>query len=294
LDSFLIWNVKKAVLYVKDERHFSPQKHWSLGSEISRADVRNYEDEWIQLKNKILSDLDYYFQNGTIEGKKISENFNEGIAAEIINLNLNNDIEKLQEKANEDGRFKAEVTVWWDQHKKVYQKGSNKWEVLAKKILISWINKFLFGHILKLYQGKARVLNELSTDSSLEEFRDVFHSISKNCDFWNVFKETLGESYISNNSKENLVELNGLLSDLNFESIEHSLLKELFQKSVLQSRSKFAGQFVTPATLARILTGLVFTEIPETFYDPFCGTGTIVKSAYQMKLDSDPLIKCTS
>lgn len=287
LNSFLIWNVNKAVLYTKEDDNFSPQKYWSLSNEITREEVQKNEKKWLQLKDEILTDLDLYFEDRTIDGRKISESFNDGIAAEIISTNLKTDIEKLKEKANEDGILKAEISVWWDQHKNIYRKAANKWEVLTKKILISWINKFLFGHVLKKYQENARILNDLSKDATLEDLSEIFDKISETCNFWNVFKETIGETYISDKSRQSLLQLNSLLKDLNFESIDYQLIKDLFHKTTQQSRLKYAGQFVTPPTLAQILINLTLTNSQKLFYDPFCGTGTIVKSAYQLKLDSE-------
>lgn len=286
LDSFLLWNVNKAVLYVDKNGKFKPKNNWHLGKEIEREDVEDNELLWKELAIIIIRDLDGFFEDGTLTGKNLIKTFSEGLPAELIRRNFQEDVKALKEKARASQQFRSELNLWWHNVEKIYPAKSDKWEILTKTVLISWINKFLFGHTLKLSQQKARILNRLENDTSMEEVIGIFRSLSEQCDFWNIFKESLGERYISNTKFNLLLQFNSLLSEFNIEKIDQNIIKETLRTTTENSRLKAAGQFVTPAALADLLTRLTLADLNKPCYDPFCGTGTIVKSAYELKVES--------
>ena len=51
------------------------------------------------------------------------------------------------------------------------------------------------------------------------------------------------------------------------------------------SRSKLAGQFSTPSGLASYLVGITIKDRSKNVIDLTCGTGTIAKSIYELKIN---------
>ncbi|EKD28231.1 MAG: Restriction endonuclease BseMII [uncultured bacterium] len=287
LNSFLLWNVGVAVLYVKKDNEFEPAKLWdSLKKSITTRDkVDEFKDEWKKLLQEILKDLNAFFESGFIEKKTFIESFKD---SEIVDFILRNDTgvaENLKKAATKDARFSAEANIWWRVAKLDYPQ-QNQWEILSKIILINWINKILFAHILIAFFDPAKKIELIKDETSVEEAEIIFQEISAECNFWNIFQPQLGENYLTDESWSEIIQLNVLLNNVELSSVGQELLQELLQDIIYSSKRKIAGQYATPMFLARLLTGLVMLNKELTFHDPCCGTGTIARCAYDIKKES--------
>ena len=80
-----------------------------------------------------------------------------------------------------------------------------------------------------------------------------------------------------------MTELNQFLSTVNIEAIEIEILHQLLQNTIATAKRKVAGQFSTPKKLADLLTRLTIDDKTKIVIDPCCGTGTIIKQAYELK-----------
>jgi len=94
----------------------------------------------------------------------------------------------------------------------------------------------------------------------------------------------MGEQYVDLNSWNILKEFNDFLLELNIKGFDDKVLHELLYKVVTRSKRKMMGQFSTPKELAYLLSNLTLTNFKGTTFDPCCGTGTIAKSAYSLKI----------
>lgn len=66
LNSFLLWNAKEAVLYIRDTNNFSINKTWIESSIKNREDVEKHQNKWKHILediiihiSKIISDSNY-------------------------------------------------------------------------------------------------------------------------------------------------------------------------------------------------------------------------------------------
>lgn len=287
LNSFLLWNVGVAVLYIKKDNKFEPAKTWdSLKTSIKlREDVDGLKNEWVKLLHEILKDLNAFFENGLIEKKTFIESFKD---SEIVNFILRNDggvAESLKKAAVQDARFLAEANMWWRVAKLDYPK-HNQWEILSKIILINWINKFLFAHILIAFFDPAKRIESINSETAIDDAVEIFKKISSECNFWNIFQPQLGENYLTPESWSEIVQLNILLNDIELSSIGQELLQELLQDIIYSSKRKIAGQYATPMFLARLAVALTVLNKELDLHDPCCGTGTIARAAYDIKKES--------
>jgi len=285
LNSFLVWNVSVAVLYIKNEyNNFMPIKTWDDLIHIDSRDmVESSRNQWTILLKKILIDLNEFLIEGTIKSRTILESFSEEGVIDLILRNTPRISKYLLENSGKDVEFDAVVDGWWRSIRKEYPYEDKPWTILAKIILVTWINKLLFAHVIKTYYTVASKVNDLKEGSSIKEAINTFRSISKSCDFLNIFKEQLGEQFVDDQAWREIIQLNQLLSDFRLEKIDQELLHKLLQKTIHLTKRKTAGQFITPYVLSEILVRLTVEDKNKIVLDPCCGTGTIVKALYNIK-----------
>ena len=88
LNSFLLWNVNYAKLYVIEDDKLKIEKEWELSQILgTREDVQNNRSLWIELLKKIIIDLNEFIINGTVCTTKISESLT---SDDIINFIFKN------------------------------------------------------------------------------------------------------------------------------------------------------------------------------------------------------------
>jgi len=283
-NSFLLWNVSSAVLYVADsEGIFQPSKTWNIPRITRREDVYHNRDAWMDTLKEILEDVNDLLEDGKLSPANITEIFNEQTLYEIISRNTDSVAQQLADLCKNDSHFDAQVNIWWGTASDEYPQDDNPLPVLARIILMSWINKFVFAHILKRYYSDARIVDNFTEDTTPVEAQILFSRISETCDFWNIFRDLIGEHALTGHAWQQLLQLNNFLKSIRFEEIEQSILHKLLQNTVFASKRKAAGQYATPKKLASLLLRIVMENKTSTFLDPCCGTGTISKAAYDIK-----------
>lgn len=288
LNSFLLWNVTTAVLYIyseSDER-FIPYRTWDELSFIrSRHEVEPNRDHWVNLLHRIINELNDFFRDGVIISNPFIEFFSDCNVVENIVGNYIHMSGDLQQYSIADARFDAEVDMWWRSSKLEYPSENNRWKVLSRNILLSWINKLLFAHLTKNLFESARVINDIKKGCSINDAISIFNNISNQCDFWTIFKPKFGDPYVPDYIWEVLLEFNEFLIELRLDSVDQNVLKSILESSVNVTKRKAAGQYTTPSNIAELLVRLTLLNRHDTFYDPCCGTGTIAKAAYKVKID---------
>ncbi|MHB8278624.1 MAG: N-6 DNA methylase [Candidatus Humimicrobiaceae bacterium] len=287
LNSFLLWNVGVAVLYAKRGNGFQPLKTWNSLKSIAtkREEVVGLKKEWRKLLHDVLKDLNNFFDDGEIEKKTFIKSFKDSTIIDFILRNSKSVANDLQKSARLDIKFSAEANIWWRVSKLDYPK-QNQWEILSNIILVNWINKFLFAHILIAFFDPAKRVEAINANTSVEDAINVFQQISAECNFWNIFQPQLGEKYLNDEVWSEIQQLNTLLNDIELSSIGQELLQDLLQNIIYSSKRKVAGQYTTPMFLARLLTGLTMSNLEQSLHDPCCGTGTIARAAYDLKKES--------
>ena len=285
LDSFLLWNVSVAVLYVKANEEFIPTQTWEIPNGLirTRQDVETHSKEWKSLLNVILTDLNTLFTNGTIRRKTLIENLSFSAIIDVILENSTETAERIRTLESRNARLRSEINLWWLSAKFEYNDSDNPYDTLAKVVLTNWVVKILFANILKKYFNDAQVVETINFDSSVEDGVNIFQNISASCDFWNIFSPQLAQNTISPEVWNKLIQINSLLADINLNSIDTVLLQDLLQTSILKSSRRIAGQFTTPKILAELLVKLTVDNIDSNIIDPCCGMGTIINEAFRLK-----------
>ncbi|MFZ5641683.1 MAG: N-6 DNA methylase [Bacillota bacterium] len=287
LNGFLIWNVTTAVLYVSEDMvNYHPVKMWNDLSHITRReDVVHRRTDWLALLHKILQELNDFFDSGKLKTATIIEAFSQNTIFEIILDNMDAVTDNLRRETTHDARFDAEVQLWWRSVKTECPAETEPFKVLARSNLINWLNKLIFAHILKRFYGAASVVDNITEDMTPEDAQTLFEDISAKCDFWNIFNTFLGESLLPERAWSLLTQFNSFLTEIQFEKVDQNILHQFLQKTVFASKRKIAGQYATPSLLAELLVRLVMEDKSLLFFDPFCGTGTIPRAAYDIKIE---------
>ena len=286
-DSFLLWNVKSAVLYIRNGDNFEIHKSWNDININSRTEVKPNEQLWKELLYEILADLNNFFESGEIPEVTSQEILSIDEVIDVVLENTNNSAETLKAKARTTRQLDAEINLWWNSSSNEYGFTSTQTEhklaTLSMVVLTDWVFKIIFAHILKRHFNEAKEIENIERSTSIADAMEILTSISQKCNFWNIFSPNLGQQYISETAWSELTELNQFLSTVNIEAIEIEILHQLLQSTIATAKRKVAGQFSTPKKLADLLTRLTIDDKTKIVIDPCCGTGTIIKQAYELK-----------
>lgn len=289
-DSFLLWNVKSAVLYSKQGNTFSILKTWNDIEINNRTEVKPKENLWKSLLQTILSDLNNYFENGDISDSVSAEILSVDATIDVILENIPSTVETLKNNTRRNSTLDAQINNWWLSSATEYgfnptsaKDASNKLPTLAKVILTDWVFKIIFANVLKRHFNEARLIETINSETSVEEAKQIIASITEHCNFWNIFSDNLAISNISTSAWKQITQLNQFLCSINISEIEIEILHNLLQSSIVSAKRKVAGQFATPQKLADLLVRLTIENKEGTVIDPCCGTGTIINQAYALK-----------
>jgi len=289
-ESFILWNVKSAVLYTKQGEVFKIYKSWNDININTRADVKLNETLWKELLNIILEDLNNFFESGVISDDALVDILSVDAVIDVILENISSTAINLKNITKRRSILDAEINKWWLSSASEY--GYNptsetdkqqKFNTLSKVILTDWVFKIIFANVIKRHFNDARAIERIQEGTSIEQAKKIIEAISEHCDFWNIFGSNLAIEHISSNAWKQIVQLNQFLSSINLEEIEISILHRLLESSIASAKRKVAGQFATPKKLAELLTRLTIENKEGIVVDPCCGTGTIINQAYLLK-----------
>ena len=290
LNSFLLWNVSTAVLYVQEEDEFVPRQQWTeLAHLTKRSQVEAHRADWRAFLHTLLLDLNNYFEKETTSSRTLQETFSDASIVDLILENTSSVAAQLQQRAAKNARFRAETTLWWKTSKNEFGEANSnvsQWNVLARTVLVGWLHKFLFAHVLKTTHSVAATVEQIIGDISPIQAVEIFENISAQCDFWSLFSPKTGEAEMPPDVWSQLLQLNGFLAEWQFQNISQEMLQTLLQSTANVAKRKVSGQYTTPTKLAQLLVRISIEDLNSSFYDPFCGTGTIARAAYLCKKEA--------
>jgi hypothetical protein len=289
LDSFVIWNVRCARLYTKgSDAQYSVAKEWNDLSDVTRrSGVRASRARWEKLAADIIGYLNDLFERGSLEGRQFIEAYQSGGITALIMENSGLVSTALRSAAARNSTLKAEIKVWWDTNRAEYgaREKEDAEDVLGRAILSNWIGKLLFAHILREKDTRAQAVATIGETTSPSEALKIFKQLSADCNFWNIFKDSVGLSEVPPSSWGQLKQFNKLLADLRVGSVDQAQLSRVLESTVEVAVRKVRGQYTTPIELARLLTALcVRNQIEDRVLDPCCGSGTIARAAIEGKI----------
>ena len=284
LNSFLLWNVNYAKLYVIENNSLKIEKEWQLSQILkTREEVQNNKSFWVELLKTIILDVNEFIVNGTISTAKISDSLT---SEDIINFIFNNKyllVDKYSSVIVENAQFQDKIDLWWKTVENEYPKNSNKLEILAEINILSWINKFIFANLLKRYFNQARIIENIIESTTTNEALQIIETISHNCGFYNIFKIQMANEIMPDLISKDLKFFNSFLVDSHIQDIDYSDWHKIFEELISVKHRKLYGQYSTPQNLARLLVNLTVENKNLSILDPCCGTGTIAKEAFKLK-----------
>lgn len=283
LNSFVVWNVNEAALYIEDGTgKFKHEKSWGPIGVKRRPDVASSRSVWLELLHQIIDDLNDLFDYGKTKGASPEAAINDTLFLEYLHCFTPSLSQQISQSFRKNASFAAELDTWWSENS-VEHPGCGKFEGLARVSLINWINRFLFSHYLKRFNHIASAVDSIKPGVSVKEALLIFQKISASCDFMNIFNPALGQEHLDIKTWDGLVNLNAFLTDFRLETISQDSFHKVIDVALSYSRKKLAGQFSTPKPLADLLVRLTIEDRTKPVIDPCCGTGTIPRAAYDLQ-----------
>lgn len=287
LNSFLVWNVSEAALYVNDNGAFVIKKHWADLIDIkNRGEVEAHKARWVGMLGQMIDDLEGFFNSGEIKSQNIAESLSENNIIDVITANIGLVQQNIQRAVQTDAILEAKIEDWWESIKIEYSSEPNAITAISKLALVTWVNRFLFTHYLKKFTNKALEIDLFDENTTITVAKQYFDELTAENNFLNVYSPVIGEEYIDDVSWEQILQLNLFLSELQLQDIDQRLLQQFFERLLLVSRRKTAGQYATPYPLADYLARIVMLDRTKNVSDPFCGTGTIIRAAFDLKIEA--------
>ncbi len=289
LNSFMLWNFSYGVLYVKNELgYFCIEKTWDNSTLIkNRSDVEAYFQVWRSQLFEILIDIHTLIDTGKLIGKKLDLTVSETIMPKLIDYNKSLVSNCLRDAAIQDTRIETALEIWWDEVKKEYLSDElDMFDAYAKTVLLNWINRITFAHLIRKYHSPAGAIATITYDTQISQANDIFRSITAACDFYHVFASVELNEYLPSETWHTLVEYNLFLSMHSLENLDQTALQGILESSVREARREIIGQYTTPPLLAKLLVNMTVTNKTGTCLDPCCGTGTIPKEIISLKKES--------
>lgn len=289
LDSFLLWNVSHARLYVREPVSdlFIADNEWSdLADITTRAGVVPNRQRWESLATDIVGYLNDLFDRGSLVGRQFIDAYRSGGITALIMENAGLVSDALIEAGRRDATLRAEMVLWWDKYQAEYAGGTME-TVLAQAVISNWIGKLLFAHILREQDHRAHGVANISEETTPVEALELFRQLSEDCNFWTIFSNSLGLSALPSQPWNQLKQFNSLLTDLRVGAIDQIQLSNVLEATVEVAIRKLRGQYPTPIELARLLVNLCVRDIvTNRVLDPCCGSGTIARAALEQKLSA--------
>ena len=286
LNSCLIWNFTYAVLYIRDKNgSFRKVKQWNDTCHIrTREDVKTYRNDWENLLEKIILEINGYFVSGEFHKAALGDIISNSALASLIDRNKDILAQHLRAAAIRDAKMGAFINTWWEEIKTEYEHDENdSYKAYAKTVILNWANRILFAHIIKSRQNGALRVNDITFETSPAEADSIFSEITSQCDFYNVFSTVEYNELLPANTWQDFVELSLFLKSNGIETLDQEALQNILEGTVATSKREINGQFTTPPALAKILVRLTVRDWTDTILDCCCGTGTIPKTAIQIK-----------
>ncbi len=283
LKSFVVWNVREAALYcLNPDGQFSWAQGWGPVDIPDRRSVLARDPVWRGLLYRLLDDLNDFFESRPESAATVPEVLDDALFSEFINVHTPAYAEALNTQRKARARLRSQIDRWWRDAKSDYP-DTDAVAALARSNILNWLNKIIFAQCMKRFRTDAFAVDTIRTGITVAQAQAVFRDISEKCNFMSVFQQMLGQEYVDNATFRSLVRFNSLLTSAHMEAVPLGMLGSTLEGVVDRGRRKGRGQFITPGPLADLLVRITLDDLAAVVLDPCCGTGSIVRAAYQWK-----------
>ena len=192
LSSTVIWNFRYAIFYIKnkDTNKFEVAQKWDNSSLISenRDDVMLYKANWLKTLFDVIDEVNRYFSLGGFKPLRTGDSFVNTTSEAFVLQNKNVAAEYLKQKSQEDSSLSNYIDLWWDGASAEYiQDEKDPYVAYAKVILLDWINKITFAHVIRSRFATADKVTEITEGKTPQDALAIFEEITLRCDFFSVF-----------------------------------------------------------------------------------------------------------
>lgn len=276
---FVLWNFQYVSVYMKDSNGIWNDKPVKIFSEFvkelsTREAVQKNSSFWKKQLNDVLEYLNLEQNNkkfGTASIEFSISNYTDIIANKLTPIIAD------YYKKNSDIKF-SKYRDWWTKFNKneVNQKNSDL--LYAKNVIMKWINRFIFSHLLKYSQNRIYdILIEFSESRNIIELSKKYNEIVKFTDFYTILNVEKYEEILPEIVIDSLSEFNLYLSQTNFSNASSEFISQLLEAIIDVSKRELMGLYTTPERLAEFLVGLTVEKAEGDFADVTVGSGTIAK-----------------
>lgn len=287
-NSFLIWNVSHAHLWVKENDVWLLKRSWTIPEITKRSEVQNNRSKWVNLLIEILDAINDLAAQRAIRESRIEIILGEPTYSLVLEEHAAGLAKLFLDTCKKDRVFDAEVREWALESTTVAKATRRREEevhLLAQVNIVNWLNKILFCHYLKNVSEDAYEINDVNEGASHLDFLALFANISENSDFRSIFSEVLGQQHMTESLLSTLHTVNNLLKDLTASNAGAFDLTACLQSGLDCLNGKSRGQFSTPPLLANLLTRVTIRNLEDPVLDPCCGSGTIIREAADQKAE---------
>ena len=230
--------------------------------------------------------MNRYFCLGSFKPLRTGETFVNATSEAFVLQNKGATAEYLKEISQKDSALSNFVDLWWDGASGEYiQDEKDAYVAYAKIILLDWINKITFAHIIRSRFATAERVTEIQDGTTSEEALKIFEEITAKCDFFSVFHRVEYEEHLPEIVWSQLLEINAFLCETKLDSVEQSDMQSLLESAVQVSQRVIIGQFTTDYRLADFLVRIATKNANGFCLDPCCGTGTFARAFINYKLE---------
>ena len=296
LTSTVIWNFRYAIFYIKNEMNgkFEIAKKWDNSSFISenRDDVTLHQSEWLKTLFEVVDEVNRYFCLGTFKPLHTGETFVNSTSEAFVLQNKSVTAEYLKELGKKDSTLSNFIDLWWDGASGEYiQDEKDAYVAYAKIILLDWINKITFAHIIRSRFATAEKVTNIIDGTTQTEALAIFEEITEKCDFFSVFHKVEYEENLPEIVWTQLLEINSFLCETRLDTIEQADMQSLLESAVQVSQRVIIGQFTTDYRLADFLVRVATKNANSYCFDPCCGTGTFARAFMNYKIEKGVAIE---
>ncbi len=290
-DSFVLWNVTAAELWIKDATGvFACAKSWTDLSRVTkRTAVLSDPTQWGTVLEEILTEVEALLRQGALAPPTLTEVLGPGkdsLVTSIVSGHLAGVGAAMKLASGASAPFRDSVTAWWQLSSFEYADNTEKekWKALAGLVVSGWLNRFTLAHLLRPTNSAMDDAIDLPDDASAVDAMKVMHGLPAGSDFARVFGPSLGEDQLTPEAWLDIRAYNDFLKQTTLASGHAAVSTGWFHQATATARAGALGQYATPRCVATLLCALAVDNfVSSDVIDPCCGTGTIARAVYDFK-----------